>query len=438
MNKLWLIFKREYFTRVKKKSFIIITLLTPLIFSLFVLIPIWIESYESDDAHRVAVIDDGQLLKGILKDENNLHFHFEDTPLEELKGQLESKNYDGILLIPTLKNLKEYKHTVYYYSDRQLGFDLRLGIEGKVSRGIRDYKIVAMGFDKENLDGLRTKVSLNPEPIDESKKDESSMAAVIAVAMGGIMGGLMYITIFVYGMMVMRSVMEEKTNRIVEIIISSVKPFQLMLGKIIGVGAVALTQIAIWAIMIPSVSFIVQLLFGVKSTSRLETASNNIPIDQEEIGNAMTQVMTELAAQNWLLIIPVFILFFLGGYLLYSSMFAAIGSAMGDELGEGQMLTFPIFIPVIIAFYIMTVVIRAPNSSLAVWSSIFPLFSPIVMPARLAFDPPLWQVGLSIISLLATALFFVWLSGRIYRVGILMYGKKITFKELAKWMFYKS
>ncbi|MEM9822698.1 MAG: ABC transporter permease, partial [Bacteroidota bacterium] len=299
-------------------------------------------------------------------------------------------------------------------------------------------KIIAMGFDKDELDGLRTKVTLNPEPLDESEEDESSMAAVIAVMMGGIMGFLMYITIFVYGMMVMRSVMEEKTNRIVEVMISSVRPFQLMMGKILGVGAVALTQIAIWAVLIPSLSMVVQLIFGVSSTSNLETAANNMPVDQEEVSFAISQVLGELAAQNWWLIIPVFILFFLGGYLLYSSMFAAIGSAMGDEMGEGQILTIPIFIPVIIAFYIMTVAIRAPHSSLAVWSSIFPFFSPIVMPARLAFDPPLWQIALSVISLLATSLFFVWLSGRIYRVGILMYGKKVSFKELGKWMFYKS
>lgn len=247
----------------------------------------------------------------------------------------------------------------------------------------------------------------------------------------------MYMTVFIYGMMVMRSVMEEKTNRIVEVMISSVKPFQLMLGKIIGVGAVGLTQVAIWAILIPTMSFLVTLLFGFDS-AQMNTSMPAAEINPDDTEAMIALAMGELTGQNWALILPLFILYFLGGYFLYSSLFAAVGSAMGDDLGEGQALTLPITIPVIIAFYIMFVAVQAPNSSLAVWASIFPLFSPIVMPARLAFEPPMWEILLSIAVLIASCTFFVWLSGRIYRVGILMYGKKVTFKELGKWLFYRD
>lgn len=219
--------------------------------------------------------------------------------------------------------------------------------------------------------------------------------------------------------------------------ISSVRPFQLMLGKIIGVGAVGLTQVAIWAILIPLMSLLVNAIFGF-DTSQVNTTPTAANINPDDTNALIALAMRELGNQNWWTILPLFILYFLGGYFLYSSLFAAVGSAMGDDLGEGQALTLPITIPVIIAFYIMIVVVQQPTSSLAVWASIFPLFSPIVMPARLAFEPPLWEIVTSIVVLVASCIFFVWLSGRIYRVGILLYGKKVTMKELGKWMFYKD
>jgi ABC-2 type transport system permease protein len=248
------------------------------------------------------------------------------------------------------------------------------------------------------------------------------------------MGFVMYTVVFIYGMMVMRSVMEEKTSRIVEVMVSSVRPFQLMLGKIIGVGAVGLTQIIAWAILIPGISIVVNLLFGfnLSANENLGQAANQV--DPEDAQAMISMAISELSTQNWWAILPLFITYFLCGYLLYSSLFAAIGSAIGDDMGEGQSLTLPVSIPVILALYIMMVAVQAPHSSLAVWSSIFPLFSPIVMPARLAFDPPVWQILLSIALLIASVLFFVWLAGRIYRVGILLYGKKATFGQMMKWI----
>ena len=294
-----------------------------------------------------------------------------------------------------------------------------------------------MRLDKKELEALEGDISLSPRSLLNEEKD-TSMKAGVGAALGGFMGFIMYITVFIYGMMVMRSVMEEKVNRIVEVMISSVKPFQLMMGKIIGVGGVGLTQVAIWAILIPIISISVQLIFGFDPEAMNEGAagmSGGGGMDPDDIQFYAAQVIAELQSQNWWLIAPLFVLYFLGGYFLYASMFAAVGSAMGDDLGEGQALTIPITIPVVLALYIMMVAVKSPNSSLAVWSSIFPLFSPIVMPSRLAFSPPAWQIAVSVIVLIATCIFFVWLSARIYRVGILMYGKKVTFKELGKWMF---
>jgi ABC-2 type transport system permease protein len=232
--------------------------------------------------------------------------------------------------------------------------------------------------------------------------------------------------------------MEEKTNRIVEVIMSSVRPFDLMMGKIIGAGLVGLTQAVAWVVLSGAVSFLVPMIFGLNAPppGAMDGAAQ---VDPELVQDTVTRVMSELGKQNWLLITSSFIVFFLGGYFIYASMFAAVGSAMGDDSGEGQALTLPATLPLILAFYIVSMAgWRNPDSGLMVFASIFPLFSPIAMPFRMAFNPPWYEVALSIVLVLATAVLFVWLAGRIYRVGILMYGKKVTFREIGKWLFYKG
>lgn len=441
MDKLWLIVKREYLTRVKRRSFILATILTPLAFTVFFVVVGFIMNYKSDDVKRIAIIDEGNVLEKSIKDERNLYFKFVDSDLSVLRTNFDQFDYDGILVIPTIKDLLSKQITVFYYSKSQPTLDIETLIRERISSAIRDYKIEQLKLDRQQLAALDTRVDLDPEPIDASGADASKLTGVIAAAIGGIMGIIMYMTVFIYGMMVMRSVMEEKTSRIVEVMISSVRPFQLMLGKIIGVGAVGLTQVAIWAIFIPTIMVVVNLVFGF-DTSQM-SGMNSPAAAQAELNPEDTQAMVMLAiqeiqSQNWWLILPLFILYFLGGYFLYSSLFAAVGSAMGDDLGEGQSLTIPITIPVLLAFYIMLAAVQAPNSSLAVWSSIFPLFSPIVMPARLAFGPPVWQIVVSVMLLIATSITFVWLSGRIYRIGILLYGKKVSLKQLGKWLFYRD
>jgi len=437
MNKLGLIIRREYLTRVTRRSFILATLLTPLGFAVFFVVAGLIFSYESDDSQRIAIVDQGNILNKSIKDDENLYFKFVDDNLETLRDDFEDSDYDGIVVLPEITNVLDKTYTFYYYSDKQPTLDVETLIQSRIRSSIRDYKIDQLQLDRQQLEALDTSVELDPEPIDPEGDDASKLTGAIAAGIGSIMGIIMYFVVFIYGMMVMRSVMEEKTNRIVEVMISSVRPFQLMLGKIIGVGAVGLTQVAIWAVLIPLTSMLVNLFFGF-DTSQMDSATAASEVNTDDMESMIMLAMNEISDQNWLLIFPLFVIYFLGGYFLYSSLFAAVGSAMGDDLGEGQSLTLPITIPVIIAFYIMIVAIQAPNSSLAVWSSIFPLFSPIVMPARLAFDPPVWEILLSVALLIGTAIFFVWLSGRIYRVGILMYGKKVNLKELGKWIFYRD
>ena len=437
MNKLLLIIKREYLTRVTRRTFILATFLTPIAFALFIVVVGFIFQYQSDDKKTIAVIDEGNILNKRLADGSNLYFKFIDDEIGSIQKNLDEYDFDGFLVIPELNGLYSQRHTIYYYSDDAPSLDIETLIKGRIRKSIREYKIKALNMDQSQLDALNTDIELEPEPLSEGSADATSITGAIGAMLGMAMGFIMYFAVFIYGMMVMRSVMEEKTNRIVEVMVSSVKPFQLMLGKIIGVGGVGLTQLIIWAILIPLITIGANLIFGF-DTGNVEASAAANNIDPDDLQATITSVMNELQNQNWWKILPLFVIYFLGGYFLYASLFAAVGSAIGDDIGEGQSLTIPITIPVIMAFYIMIKAIEAPNSSLAVWSSIFPLFAPIVMPARLAFNPPLWEVLLSVGLLIGAAIFFVWLSGRIYRVGILLYGKKASLLEIGKWMFRRD
>lgn len=438
MNKLWLIIQREYLSRVKKRSFILSTLLTPVAFLVFFVVMGFIMNYKGDETRKIAVVDESGLVRKSMKDQSNIFFQYPEAPLDTLKARVQSGEYDAVLVLPPMKNLQAKEHTVIYYSDDQLSLDAQEAIKEALATRLREYKIQELQLDANVIESLRTRIQIEPRSIKDTHEELSSMRTAIGAGIGFIMGIIMYMGVFVYGMMIMRSVMEEKTSRIVEVMISTIKPFQLMMGKIIGVGAVGMTQFLIWIILIPTLSFFVNLMFGFNQTTVGDFGAGAPPIDPDDLQTMVTIGLQELQRIEWWYILPLFLVYFLGGYFVYASLFAAVGSAVGDDIGESQSLTLPITIPVLIAFYIMIVTVRTPHSSLAVWSSIFPLFSPIVMPARLAFDVPWWQIALSLVLLIATVFFFVWLSARIYRIGILMYGKKVTLKELGKWMFYKD
>ena len=445
MNKLWLIIRREFLTRVRKRSFILATILTPLAIGLLVVASGLIMALGSKSSKKVVVVDENQIVETWFKSDERFQFDFADGPLDLWVNKFSEEGYQILIHIPLFDDWKSKEYDASFYADEKLSLSTIEALENRISNAIKENKITRSGIDQELYASFETHVILENGRLQEQSEgtaksaEQGRLSIAIGTALGGIMGFFMYMVIFIYGGMVMRSVMEEKMNRIVEVMISTVKPFQLMLGKIIGVGATGFAQLAIWLILIPLIIFIAGLFIGpdIQKVAEMQGNVNSIAADELQQYPA-AQFLSEFKAQNWGLIIPAFILFFLGGYFIYSSMFAAIGSAIGDDLGESQGLMIPIMIPVILGFVIMPAVLENPSGELAIFGSLFPLFSPIVMPARLAFDPPLWQVLLSIALLLGTAALFIWLSGRIYRIGILMYGKKVSLKELGKWVFYRD
>ncbi len=439
MSKLSLIIKREYLTRVRKKSFVIATLLAPVGIFVYMLVVIGLSSYQSSDELKVALLDEAGMV-GQLPDAKGVRFIAAgDKSLEQLKAEVKDRQLDGVLRVPRLGTFQKKEHTVFYYSNEKLAPEKSGVIKRQVADRIRDFKIDSLHLSRGSLDMLDTDISIDPESISGEDNGDNKYTAGVGLVVGGIMTFLMFFMVMLYGQMVMRSVMEEKTSRIVEVMMSSVRPFDLMMGKIIGTGAVGLTQMIAWVVLSTAVTFLIPLIMNI-DPAQMQTMGTPPPgMDPEQMEGDAMRIFAELGKQNWPLIVGSFIIFFLGGYFIYASMFAAIGSAMGDDMGEGQSLTLPITIPIILAFYIVSMAgWRNPDSNLMVFASLFPLFSPIVMPFRMAFNPPWWQVALSLIFVVATAVLFVWMAGRIYRVGILLYGKKGTLKEISKWMFYRG
>jgi ABC-2 type transport system permease protein len=436
MNKIWLVTQREYLNKVKNKTFLITTFLAPLGFLLFFAAVGFVASRGSDEKKVIKVVDpSGILHDSITTGMDNITFDFTNESIENLKQSYKAKTFDGILELPLIKDSLIRDYAILYHSDDQLALDESSAISRVVGKGIRDYKLIKLRIDSKMIEALDTDVDINPKGILE-KSDDSSMTTAVSAGLGMVVGYLMFFIILLYGAQVMRSVMEEKINRIVEVLISSIQPYQLMMGKVLGVGLVGLTQVAIWMILMP-------IIFGIGSSMMgIDPAvMQGQTLPPEIAGSAagkMTSIMHELSKMNWMLIVPLCIFYFLAGYFTYAALFAAVGSAVGEDINEANSLTFPLMMPLMFGFYISLSAIKAPNSSLVEWASMIPLLSSVVMPVRLPFDPPVWQIIVSCVLLILAMIFFVWLAARIYRVGILMYGKKASFKELAKWIFYKG
>jgi ABC-2 type transport system permease protein len=414
-------------------------LLAPVGLAVYLFVIVFLSNYQGGDEIKVAVLDEANMV-GTLPDEKGVRFvPSAGKNLDQLKAEVNEKQVNGILRIPALGNFQQKDHTVFYYSDEKLAPEKSSLIEKRIAGKIKEFKMDSLKLDAEKLKLLESDVSIDPEGIKNNEEnDQSKYTAGVGLAVGGIMTFMLFFMVLMYGQMVMRSVMEEKTNRIVEVMMSSVRPFDLMMGKIIGAGLVGLTQVVAWVVLSGAVSLLVPLVAGVGPVEPPLTPGS-APVDPEMMQDTGMRLMAELSKQNWPLLIGAFIIYFLGGYFIYASMFAAVGSAMGDDLGEGQSLTLPAVLPLILAFYIVAMAgWRNPDSGLMVFASIFPLFSPVAMPFRLAFNPPWWQVATSLLLVVGSAVFFVWLAGRIYRVGILMYGKKVTLKEMWKWTFYRG
>ncbi|MFN0275966.1 MAG: ABC transporter permease [Chitinophagales bacterium] len=434
MRKTLLIISREYITRVRKKSFLILTLLGPLFFGfLFIIMPI-LMMQTGKGSQKILVKDESGFIMA-LPDSSGIYFSFKhkEKTIEELKLTFATldEGYDALVYIPNIK--PDAPFGIILYSTEQVSITTRSYIENILADKFLDINITNKGLTRNELEKFRPIVSIDDEIIGGDGTEKSD--AAVATGIGYVSGFLIYIVLLIYGSLVMRGVMEEKQNRIVEVMISSVKPFQLMMGKIIGIGLVGLTQFFIWGILV----FVLQILLGgifapqileMQDMQAMQQGSD----DQMQFLNAMESLQN----QNLGFYLFIFCIYFLGGYLLYSALFAAIGSLVSDTDSDTQMYAFPVTLLILASIFIMMAVIQQPHTRLAFWASIIPFSSPIVMPAIMPFNPPLWQVILSIALLILGFVFTTWLAARIYRTGILLYGKKIKFREVLRWMFYKG
>ncbi len=440
MGKIGIIIKREYTSRVMKKSFLLLTFLTPVFMALLMVLPIWISTLENDAIKNIVVVDKFNDLSQVLESNDQYTFIFSDKPIEEVrKEKVENKTdkkseLEAVLYISD--TLMNNPNAATIYSENQVNINLKEYINSKLNSYVRDEKLASYNIPnlKEMVESSKTKVNITTIKWDETGKDKEG-SAELSLIIGMISAFLIYIFIMAYGGQVMSGVTQEKTSRIVEVIISSVKPFELMMGKIIGVALVGLTQFGIWIIFTLILGGIGTSLLGMNAMPEMSQMTDLSAIDgnTEEI---MGQVLGMLSGFNFTKIILLFVFYFMGGYLLYASFFAAIGSAVDNET-DTQQFVMPITLPIILAIIIGMNAAQNPTSSLAFWGSIIPFTSPVVMMARIPYDVPLWEIILSLSVLVVSFILSTWLAGKIYRTGILMYGKKVSWKELWKWIRVK-
>ncbi len=442
MNKVFLIIRREYLARVRKKSFIIMTILGPLLIGGIFSATFLLNKVDTEK-HTIVVTDQTKLFIDKFKSDERLSFIYLDESLDSLRKKSKDLGYFGVLYIPATDKLNLLEKSVVLYSETQPSLDVLSKIKFTLEKEINAAKYVAAGIDEKKLNDIKTDVDIQTRDL-QNKETSSGLTTGLGFA-GGL---LIYMFIFIYGAMVMRGVMEEKMSRIVEVIISSVKPFQLMMGKILGVAAVGLTQFLLWVILSSAVISFVSMKFKGDKTDQEKIeqmakvhSGNEVnqvsPVDSQQSPMAMNKLSFIMESINFPVFLLSFIFYFLSGYLLYSALFAAIGSAVDSET-DTQQFMLPVTIPLILSYVVSISVINNPSGAVAFWFSIIPLTSPIVMMVRIPFGVPYWQVGLSMGLLILGFIFTTWLASKIYRTGILMYGKKVSYRELAKWIRYHN
>lgn len=454
MNKILLVIQREYLTRVKKKSFIIMTLLAPVLMAAFISIIVFIMSREDDAERKVAVIGEGaELYRNAIPSTKKTEFvYLPELDQGTAKKEYENMGFYGYLVISP--NVAYIPEGVKFYSGKQPNYELLSHISRSLENDIEQNKLKT--YNIEDLDKIlkevETDVNIQTITISDTGEEKSTNTG-LSMAIAYISGMLIYILTFVFGAQVMRGVIEEKTSRIVEVLVSSVKPFQLMMGKIVGIALVGLTQFILWTVL----SFI---FVGIAQSVLLPDQAQQMP-QQEIVQNIMEgqtanpaagaiesagvspemkeimNVFDSVKNVNWGLILTSFIIFFLGGYLLYAAFFAAIGSAVDNET-DTQQFMIPITIPLLLGLFVSMSAMENPESGIVFWFSLIPFTSPMVMMARLPFGVPAWELALSMLILIGSFISMTWLAAKIYRTGILMYGKKISYKELGKWLRYKN
>jgi len=439
MSNVSIIIQREFNERVRKKSFIITTILMPVLMIVLMIAPALIMEYSRGEQKTIAVIDDSGLVAPQLQSNEELRFEPTDLTTEEARRSLTDRF--GVLYIGS--DILENPSDVKLYANASSSLSIESNITGQIEDILEAEKLKAYHIDnpQQILDEVKTTVTLQTFRNDKSQEAESqAQSSTVATAAGYILGFVLYMFLLIYGSMVMQSVIEEKNNRVLEVVVSSVRPFDLMLGKILGVALVAVVQVLIWGVLIFAVGAIVlPQLMPAEMMAGVQAMQQGMP-DAAAMGDMDPEMLQAVAAVTdtgyILKIFVCLLLFVFGGYLLYSAMFAAVGSAV-DNVQDASQLQMPVTLPIILALLMMLAVIKDPNSSLAFWFSIIPFTSPVVMMARIPYDIPLWEIVLSLVVLYASFVAMVWFAGKIYRVGIFMYGKKPTFKELLKWVRYK-
>ncbi|QRR01794.1 ABC transporter permease [Dyadobacter sandarakinus] len=441
MRNILLVIRREYLVRVKKRSFLIMTLLAPLLFVGFYASVIWV-AIGSVDTKTVQVLDESGLFNQKFRDTEAMRFTYLHSSIDSAKSDFKSGGANALVYIP--KNIIDSPKSVRIYAAKNVSMDLKSEIEKVIEKQIEDVKLREAGITVKVLEDARVNVDSSTISLsDEGEKTSSSGAATV---IGGICAFLIYMSVFIYGTQVMRGITEEKTSRVVEVIISSVKPFQLMMGKIIGVALVGLTQFLLWITLTTALSSATSAIVSQQMAKESPELAQEMKKMQKgmpgqgmpggEVDNPIGEVMGAIESLNIPLILGCFLFYYLGGYLLYSALFGAIGAAV-DSDSDTQQFMLPITLPIIFSFVFAQFVLRDPDGTLAFWTSIIPFTSPIIMMVRIPFGVPAWEIVLSMTLLILGFMGTTWLAARIYRVGILMYGKKVTYRELIKWVFYK-
>jgi ABC-2 type transport system permease protein len=461
MSKIGLIVGREYITRVRKKSFIIMTIIGPILFAALIILPGWLTTVEDTEILDIAVVEynsqgqpvpaDQQFFRNVIPDKPNMKFiYLDNARLPDILKAFDAAQYDGVLYLPQTLISAGKQATVEFYYRKPPGVGLESHIAHSIEKFLFDNKLIIKNIPAEVVESLETKVSLSRINWKNWQNKEEDITDVKR-GLGYVAGFLIYIFIFMFGAQVMRGVLEEKTSRVVEVIISSVTPFQLMMGKIIGIALIGLTQFVAWLMLTAGLATFTQQIFltpntktGTVMTSPADIMQN-VPeaanqaqaagIDNNEFAQIVSKALNQLGQINIPLVVGAFLFYFLGGYLLYGSLFAAIGAAVDNET-DTQQFMLPITIPLIIGLFVMINSFLNPSGKLAVWFSMIPLTSPIVMMARIPFGVPATQLLASVALLVITFIGTVWLAAKIYRTGILMYGKKISYGELWKWIRY--
>ena len=436
MNKIGLIIKREYFTRVKKRSFIIMTFLGPLLIAAVYIIPILLALHGDNEKRTIAVVDQSHWFeRQFINTEKQTFIRLDDISIDSTKKLVQEGFFDIALYIPeTQLNIPS---NAIVYSMKQVPMNVESHIKEVMKNEIQVQKLLAAGVDPDILESIKTNISLSVIRMDEEGGEKETFTEVQFI-LGMILAVLIYMFIILFGGQVMQGVSEEKSSRIIEVIVSSVKPFQLMMGKIIGVSLVALTQFVMWVLLTGVIYIGFSAAVGISHPEAISQGT----VMAQEISN--TNIMDNEAVQNVLnivhsidfgTVIISFIVFFLLGYLLYATMFAAIGSLV-DNNTDSQQFTLPVTVPLIIAMISAIYIVNNPDGNLAVWMSMIPFTSPVVMMVRIPFGVPVWQVVVSAIILAGSFIGMTWVAAKIYRTGILMYGKKPTYKEIFKWLKY--